>query len=443
MSLEICCRLLWLFLIYSFFGWISETTVAIVRNKKFINRGALNGPWCSVYGVAAVLTTIGFKELRDTWLFLFLGCAALYTLIEWFTAKLLERINSHKWWDYSDKKWNLDGYICLSYSVLWGVLGVLAMKYMNPLLIRFYRWLPSSLMRIVLLVLLVIYLADLLGSVLIAVGIPHWNKQIDQINSGLDTVSLRLRNWLTQRMQHRMEKAYPQMPKKPVVRTKPTVFAEGCTFYKLVLLFFIGAFVGDIVETIFCRITEGHWMSRSSVIWGPFSIVWGLGMMVATALLYNYRDRSDGFLFGVGTLFGGVYEYLCSVFTEIVFGKVFWDYTGIPFNLGGRINLLFCFFWGIAAVLWLKVAYPFLARLIEKLPMRFGKIFTWGLIVFMIVNMAASSLALNRYDTRGQGKEAEFAWETWMDEYYGDRVMKKIYPKAKTSDMVGTTIPVE
>lgn len=63
-------------------------------------------------------------------------------------------------------------------------------------------------------------------------------------------------------------------------------------------------------------------------------------------------------MFLTGTLLGGAYEYLCSVFTELVFGKVFWDYSKIPFNLGGRINLLYCFFWGIAAVVWFKILFP-------------------------------------------------------------------------------------
>lgn len=76
---------------------------------------------------------------------------------------------------------------------------------------------------------------------------------------------------------------------------------------------------------------------------------------MATYIMYNYRDRSDGFVFAFGTFIGGAYEYICSVFTEIVFGKIFWDYRGLPFNLGGRINLLYCFFWGIAVVVRLKM----------------------------------------------------------------------------------------
>lgn len=120
---------------------------------------------------------------------------------------------------------------------------------------------------------------------------------------------------------------------------------------------------------------------------GPFSIVWGLAIAIATKMLYNYRERSDGFLFVLGTVLGGAYEYLCSVFTELVFGVVFWDYSDIPFNLGGRINLLYCFFWGIAAVIWLKKCYPRLSNLIERLPMKVGKGLTWCLVLFMVCNI--------------------------------------------------------
>ena len=117
-------------------------------------------------------------------------------------------------------------------------------------------------------------------------------------------------------------------------------------------------------------------MSRSSLVWGPFSIVWGFGAVLLTAVLYKYRDRSDRYVFLVGTVAGGAYEYICSVLSELVFGTVFWDYSHLPFNLGGRINLRYCFFWGIAAVVWLKGCYPILSRWIERIPRRVGKVLT-------------------------------------------------------------------
>ena len=371
-------ELLWLFFIYSFLGWVLETAAATVKQKKFANRGLVNGPFCVIYGIAALFMTFGLQELRGVWLFLF---ATIYaTVIEWVAGHLIEKAFKARWWDYSRIKWNLDGYICIPASFIWGALG-----YLEIALSSLYK-LESAISR-----------------------------------------------WVGKRIQ----KAYPkamELIRKEEESEKGKVFAAGCGFYKIVLLFFVGAFLGDITETIFCRITAGVWMSRSSVVWGPFSIVWGLAIALVTAMLYKYKDKSDSFLFIIGTLLGGAYEYLCSVFTEIVFGKVFWDYSEIPFNLGGRINLLYCFFWGIAAVVWFKKIYPYISAWIEKIPMLTGKMLTWFLIIFMVCNVAVSCIALVRYDERGKGVVAENSIQKWADEHYDDAKMEKIYPNAKATE---------
>ena len=142
---------------------------------------------------------------------------------------------------------------------------------------------------------------------------------------------------------------------------KNSRFCQRLLFLQAGNAVFIGAFLGDITETIFCYTRTGIIMSRSSVVYGPFSIVWGLGCVLLTAFLYPYREKNDRYIFLAGTILGGAYEYICSVFSELVFGTVFWDYSAIPFNLGGRINLLYCFFWGIVAVVWLKMLYPILS----------------------------------------------------------------------------------
>ncbi len=426
-------QLLWLFMVYSFLGWVSETGIAIIKNKKLLNRGVLSGPLCIIYGIAAILMTVGFNDLKEAWFFLFLGCMSVGTVIQWITGHLLERTSYSKWWDYSKHKGNLDGYICIRYSVLWGLLGLLGLKYLNPLLISIFKLLPFTLIKITLWILIVLVVIDVTGSYMVAAGIQERFPRVEEVNSRLRKVTIRLRNRITGWISKRMERAYPDRQKHPKRAVKEKVFAKGCSFYKLVVLFFIGAFLGDITETIFCRLTSGVWMSRSSVVWGPFSIVWGLAIVLATELLHNYQNRSDGFIFLFGTVLGGAYEYLCSVFTELVFGQVFWDYSEIPFNLGGRINLLYCFFWGIAAVVWLKKLYPLLSGNIEKIPMKIGKIVSWLLILFMICNIGMSGLALMRYSERGSGIPAESEAAEWLDEHYSDEVMARIYPNAKAT----------
>lgn len=423
-------QLLWLFLCYSFLGWVLETATAAVRKKRFVNRGMVNGPFCVIYGIAAALITATTGELHGFWLFL--DCVILATVIEWVAGHLIERWYRERWWNYENIRWNLDGYISLPTSLFWGALGVLVARFGNRLLLSLFGMLPSLLGRLTVFILTGLIAVDIIATAAVLSGQSRREEQWKATDRWLTSISRRLGDKIYGWVNRRIEKAYvvTRTEKKREAEAEG-VFAAGCGFYKLVMLFIVGAFLGDITETIFCRITAGYWMSRSSVVWGPFSIVWGLAIAAATALLYRYRNRSDGFLFFAGTFLGGAYEYLCSVFTEIVFGTVFWDYSKIPFNLGGRINLLYCFFWGIAAVIWLKILYPFISGWIEKIPMRIGKILTWVLLIFMIVNMAVSALALARMDARASGIPAENVLEEWLDSSYNDDVMNRIYPNAK------------
>lgn len=441
-------EIIWLFFIYSLIGWCVEVCVAALRQRKFVNRGFVNSPLCPIYGFASVAVTIFLPELVDKPFFLFLGGFLFCSVLEYSTGALFEKIFRKKLWDYSDKRFNLGGYVCLQYSLLWGVLTVVAMLFLNPLICALLAKIPHLISLIILWTLTVLLIIDFITTSMTVLGMQIKAKQLAQISQNLKSTSRLLENALTRNVQKRMQKSFPSInvddlagnlrqKQEEQAKEKSDVFASGCSFYKLVMLFLIGAFLGDIVETIFCLITTGVLMSRSSVVYGPFSIVWGLGCSMITLLLYRYKDKSDSFLFMAGTLLGGAYEYVCSVFTELVFGTVFWDYSGFTFNLGGRINLLYCFFWGIAAVVWFKLLYPRLSAWIEKIPKRPGTIICNFMIVFMIINMIISSLALSRYTERNTQTEtitsSEFTQSinSFLDEHFPDERMEKIYPNAK------------
>lgn len=431
---------LWLFLVYSFLGWVLETAAGTIKKKRFTNRGFTTGPFCGVYGTAAVLMAAALQELRGNPVFLFLGCAAVATAVEWITGKTLERLNRKKWWDYSEKRWNFDGYICLSYSVLWGILGFVAVRWGDDFFIWLYHALPGFAAKTVTFAAAAVVFCDTAASLATVRYVRQRSLRVFK-TAGESTpvrkfqyrtavLTRRLGKAIEAGVERRMEKAYPLIFEAAEQIAKRKVFAEGCGFYKLFWLFLIGAVLGDLVETVFCRLTAGVWMSRSSLVWGPFSIVWGLAIATATALLYKDREKPDRHLFFIGTVLGGAYEYVCSVFTELVFGTVFWDYSEIPFNLGGRINLLYCFFWGIAAVIWIKGLYPFFSGWIEKIPVLWGYILTWVLVVFMASNIVVSSMALIRYDRRSEGMQADNVIEKLLDEHFDDERMERIYPNA-------------
>lgn len=118
---------LWLFFAYSFSGWVLETVTAAVRQKRFVNRGLVNGPLCVIYGITGSALMLVCRDLRGIWLFL--GSMIFSTLAEWIAGHVIEKMYHERWWDYSHVKWNLDGYICFPVSVIWGVLGFVTMRW--------------------------------------------------------------------------------------------------------------------------------------------------------------------------------------------------------------------------------------------------------------------------------------------------------------------------
>ena len=421
-------ELLWLFFVYSFLGWIAETVAAAFKQRRFVNKGLVTLPFCVLYGVAAVFITVIGKDLQGIWLYI--GSVILISVFKWVAGHLIERIYHERWWDYSKRCWNMEGYISLTDSALLGVLAVVGMKWGNTLFVKVFHILPEIFRKILVWALVITLMVDILTTLIVLRGEEQKNQHSIKIERWFQRLTSSLGLKIFSHIEKRIKKAYPDAKKVENIETSKSIFAYGCSFYKVVWLFLIGAFLGDITETIFCRITMGRWMSRSSVVWGPFSIVWGFAIAFVTILLHKYQDKPDRNLFFAGTFLGGAYEYICSVFTEIVFGKVFWDYSDIWLNLGGRINLLYCFFWGIAAVVWIKGIYPKLSGLIEKIPVKIGKYLSWGMILFMCCNMVVSSMALIRSTQRKEEIPAEQRWQKVMDERFDDERLEKIYPNA-------------
>lgn len=457
-------QLLWFFILYSLIGWCAGVVIAAFRNKSFVNTGFLNAPLCPVYGFGALTFSIFLTELHHHLFFLFLGGMIISAFLTFLTGFFLERIFHRRWWDFTKSRFQFEGYISFPYAAVCGLAAVICVRFANPLILDMLKLIPLWLGKTILFAAYILLAIDFAGSAAAVLQLRSRVKKFTGVNKNLQRVSNSFGNAITGRIQHRMMRAYPNLETERLLEAgkavrpgEKTVFAEGCCFYKLCGLFLIGSFLGDVVETIYCYATTGILMSRSSVVFGPFSIVWGLGCMMLTAFLYKYKDKSDRYIFFCGTVLGGAYEYICSVFTELVFGTIFWDYSKLPFNLGGRINLLFCFFWGFAAVAWLKGIYPRLSALIEKIPKKAGTVGTWIMIVFMSANVVVSGAALARYSVRqteaastqsaagntagapaGGGSAADEpesdgrnAVEKFLDEYFPDSRMKQIYPNAK------------
>ena len=175
--------LLWLFFCYSFLGWVLETAVSAVRLHRYVDRSVLFGPLCACYGITAVLLLVCPSAGHH--FLLFLGSAICSTVVEWIAGHLLEKATHTRWWDYSNRRGNLDGYICVGSFLLWGVLGLAAVQWINPLLLALYRWLPPLVGEILLWVLLALLAADIAGTVLTLCGVRSSLPPLENLNSRL------------------------------------------------------------------------------------------------------------------------------------------------------------------------------------------------------------------------------------------------------------------
>ncbi len=182
-----------------------------------------------------------------------------------------------------------------------------------------------------------------------------------------------------------------------------------------------------VVELLYCLLTRGYLQSRSGLVYGPFNLVYGFGALALTVGLSWLSRRGNLWIFIGGFAIGSVVEYICSWTQETMFHSVSWDYSAQPLNLNGRISLLYSCFWGVLALVWIKWMYPFLSRLIEKIPNRPGIVLTWILFVFMLFNTVVSALAVNRMNERRDGIPATTALQQILDERFPDERLRKIY----------------
>ena len=131
---------------------------------------------------------------------------------------------------------------------------------------------------------------------------------------------------------------------------KTNPFARGINLYKIIWIIFIGSFAGVIIEMAWCLLKNGYVESRRGMVWGPFNFLYGAGAALLSITLYRFRNHGQWLSFLGGMIVGSVLEYFCSWAQEMLVGSRSWDYSNVPFNLNGRICLLYSVFWGILGV---------------------------------------------------------------------------------------------
>ncbi len=171
------------FITYSFLGWCIEVILKYIQTKRFINRGFLIGPYCPIYGWGALLMTILLQKYNNDPVALLALGMIICAILEYFTSYVLEKIFKARWWDYSDKKFNIDGRICLNTMILFGIGGILIVRYINPFLFGLYNNMNSMTINVITLILFLIFLIDNIISFNVLSSVRKNNKLLLKDNT--------------------------------------------------------------------------------------------------------------------------------------------------------------------------------------------------------------------------------------------------------------------
>ena len=125
------------FAIYAFLGWVVECSYVRVGSDHWVNRGFLHGPFIPVYGLGGMMTAFILRRISEHPVLLFLLSFLFLSFLEYVAGWALEHLFKTKWWDYSGKRWNIQGRVCLLNSIFWGILGLVVNYLIHPAITRF------------------------------------------------------------------------------------------------------------------------------------------------------------------------------------------------------------------------------------------------------------------------------------------------------------------
>lgn len=151
--------LLWFF-IYSFLGWCMEVCVAFKDEGKFVNRGFLIGPYCPIYGCGSLLIILLLDRYKDDFIVLFVMSALLCGILEYLTSYFMEKVFHARWWDYSDRLFNINGRVCLGTLVPFGILGSLMFTFIHPKIIFLCSLIDSKILYTIVVVITTLFVID-------------------------------------------------------------------------------------------------------------------------------------------------------------------------------------------------------------------------------------------------------------------------------------------
>ena len=204
-----------LFMIYSCSGWILEVSCKLIEYKRFINRGFLIGPYCPIYGFGAVaITLLLFRYSYDP-IVLFLMTVVTCVVLEYTTSLVMEKLFKARWWDYSKRKFNIDGRVCLGTTIPFGLFGVFLTYVSNPFFIEILSKVNVDILNVIAIILLVIFIIDYIVSGVVILTFRNATTEVNKEGSQDNTeqITKKVREILSSKswLHRRLINAYPKL----------------------------------------------------------------------------------------------------------------------------------------------------------------------------------------------------------------------------------------
>lgn len=217
--------LLSFFFIYGFLGWCMEVGYAGVKSAKFVNRGFLNGPICPIYGVGICIVVSLLTPFKENLILLYITSTVLVTVLEGVTGFAMDKIFHNKWWDYSNQPLNIGGYVCLVFSLIWGVACVVVVDFIHPVIAMLVDHIPFVLLVILLVIFSAALFADLYVTSSAIFKMNRRLESMDKIAKELHELSDQLGEGIFNQVSEAMEKQEEAKEKLEALKEVPDELA--------------------------------------------------------------------------------------------------------------------------------------------------------------------------------------------------------------------------
>ena len=215
-------QMIWIVLVYSFLGWCCEVAFAAVRRGIFVNRGFLNGPVCPIYGFGVLIVLLVLEPVKDNLALLFFGSMVLTSALEFFIGFIMEQFFHDKWWDYSENPFNIKGYICLEFSLVWGAACVLVVDVIHPMIFKLICAIPEKLSLWLMVFFTAVLISDAVITLWNMLKLPKRLRAIDELEKAMTAVSDAIGEKVYESVEHSKERseAFDEKHPEPAERRK-------------------------------------------------------------------------------------------------------------------------------------------------------------------------------------------------------------------------------